>query len=441
MRSYAVVGLSAIPMVVAAASVATAQPQGFIKTGLLTGSWKGTLDGATPIDVTLDGSAMTLQLGSQVLKLTRDGTTTRLEATGRNEGIVQALGRDGATRTVVKLTIEGPARLSGSYEITEANGRTVTGTIECNRPQPKPPAAWTPTERTSKELAEFDPGPPRALAEHIATFAEIDKLGLYNQGNAWINWGPKWYRGRAGTGEARVLVIASDPGPDEAIVGRTLVGDAGKRVQGLLTKIGLDRSYVLANAHPYAVFPGKASSQGLKILENPDLAAWRNEYYSKLVGPGDHLQAIVALGGQAQKALELWTTHPDVPVFNLPHPSNQDEAATLRAWGEAVPRLRRIVTPDAGVDPGANYGTRFNRANDYAEIPRRDLPFGALYFAGEGGLPNFASRPNGDPDRRFITIKAPYIERGTALTRASALGDLIQQRIADARGTDPALDR
>jgi uracil-DNA glycosylase len=30
---------------------------------------------------------------------------------------------------------------------------------------------------------------------------------------------------------AKVLCIASDPGPTERIVGRTLVGDAGQRVQ------------------------------------------------------------------------------------------------------------------------------------------------------------------------------------------------------------------
>ena len=38
---------------------------------------------------------------------------------------------------------------------------------------------------------------------------------------------------------------------------RRLAGDAGQRVQGLLRKVGLTRSYVLANAHAYnAVFNG-----------------------------------------------------------------------------------------------------------------------------------------------------------------------------------------
>jgi hypothetical protein len=33
------------------------------------------------------------------------------------------------------------------------------------------------------------------------------------------------------------------------------VGDAGQRVQGFLSKLGLTRSYVLDNAHPFALHP------------------------------------------------------------------------------------------------------------------------------------------------------------------------------------------
>jgi hypothetical protein len=34
-----------------------------------------------------------------------------------------------------------------------------------------------------------------------------------------------------------------------------MVGDAGQRVQGFLSKLGLTRSYVLVNAHPLALHP------------------------------------------------------------------------------------------------------------------------------------------------------------------------------------------
>jgi hypothetical protein len=55
-----------------------------------------------------------------------------------------------------------------------------------------------------------------------------------------------------------VLCLASDPGPTERIAGRTLVGNAGQRVQGLLAKLGLTRSYLCLNAWAYALRPSKA---------------------------------------------------------------------------------------------------------------------------------------------------------------------------------------
>ena len=57
----------------------------------------------------------------------------------------------------------------------------------------------------------------------------------------WWDWGPVFYRGRL-NGKARFVGIASDPGPTERVVGRTLVGDAGQRVQGFLDKLGLTRA-------------------------------------------------------------------------------------------------------------------------------------------------------------------------------------------------------
>jgi uracil-DNA glycosylase len=43
-------------------------------------------------------------------------------------------------------------------------------------------------------------------------------------------------------GTAKVLVIGQDPATDENVARRILVGDAGRRAQGLLTKLALARS-------------------------------------------------------------------------------------------------------------------------------------------------------------------------------------------------------
>ena len=66
-------------------------------------------------------------------------------------------------------------------------------------------------------MVEFDPGPPPDVADHL------DRLPSYaaHQDLFWYDWGPIFYRGRLDR-SARLLCIASDPGPTERIAGRTL---------------------------------------------------------------------------------------------------------------------------------------------------------------------------------------------------------------------------
>ena len=82
-------------------------------------------------------------------------------------------------------------------------------------------------------MVDFDAGPPPAWATR---FASSPDYGSFKQ-HFWYDWGPVFYRGRL-DGTARLLCIASDPGPTERVANRTLVGDAGQRVQGFLAKLG-----------------------------------------------------------------------------------------------------------------------------------------------------------------------------------------------------------
>ena len=129
-------------------------------------------------------------------------------------------------------------------------------------------------------MVEYDPGPPPQVADHL------DKVPSYaaHQDLFWYDWGPIFYRGRLDR-SAKLLCIASDPGPTERIAGRTLVGDAGQRVQGFLSKLGLTRSYVCVNAYAYALLPSRSMS-AIPILSEPEQQSWRNELLSMIVGPG-----------------------------------------------------------------------------------------------------------------------------------------------------------
>lgn len=260
-------------------------------------------------------------------------------------------------------------------------------------------------------MVSFDKGPPAPVARHLARLPDIppDLRPLF-----WYDWGPVFYRGRLNR-RGRLLGIASDPGPTERIVGRTLVGDAGQRVQGFLERLGLTSSYTLVNAFPVAVHPSQVS-RALPFLADPDQLAWRNRFYDMVVGPD--LQAIVAFGGNARRALELWDPRPDVPVFEISHPSNHNEDALLDQWRAAVPALREVVTPDPdGTVTGADYGTDFTEG-DYRPIPAADLPFGLPDWVGDdawGRLStpkrhNAVERLRGDTERT-LAWRAPTAQQ------------------------------
>ena len=185
--------------------------------------------------------------------------------------------------------------------------------------------------------AEYDRGPSQAIASICLRCPLPGKPQAF-----WTAWGPIFYRGRL-DGSARLLCIASDPGPTERIAHRTLVGDAGQRVQGFLAKLGLTKSYLCVNAFPYALHPSWGMSAD-ELLADPAQKEWRNQFYDA-VKPDD-VQAIVAFGTNAQQALDLWAGKPNVPVERVPHPSSRDAGALLQAWHGAIQRLR--AEGDAG---------------------------------------------------------------------------------------------
>jgi hypothetical protein len=254
---------------------------------------------------------------------------------------------------------------------------------------------------------EFDPGPPRWFAEHFSRVPDYSS----RKEDFWYDWGPVFYCGRL-DGSARLLCMASDPGTSERVAMRTLVGDAGQRVQGFLRKVGLTHSYLCLNAFAYALIPSRSDS-GKQLLWDPEHIRWRNELFDKAKGP--NLQAVVAFGENAQDAVSLWGGRGDLPLFEVPHPTSRDPRRLADSWREAVEELRRIVPPDPDGDPSVpNYGDEL-REEDYARVPYRDLPFGVPGWLGDDSWrrrmspPRWSSvvRPEED-DRHTLIWYAPW---------------------------------
>ncbi len=256
-------------------------------------------------------------------------------------------------------------------------------------------------------MGEFDPGPPQPFHDLF------DRLPDYTpfRDPFWFDWGPVFYRGRL-DGTARILCIASDPGPTERVAGRTLVGDAGQRVQGFLAKLGLTRSYLCLNAFAYALFPSHGFSVG-PAMTDPDHRDWRNDVFDAARTPA--LKAVVAFGRLARDAVDLWPGRAGVTVVEIAHPSSRDKTRLLDEWRAAITQLRPLVAPDAdGDNSGLTYGAKFLE-RDYAPIPRRDLPFGVPPWLGDD-----ARGRTGSPRRNNSVARPVPDDRHTLIWRAPA---------------------
>jgi uracil-DNA glycosylase len=197
-----------------------------------------------------------------------------------------------------------------------------------------------------------------------------------------VEWGPIFHRGRL-DGTARVLVIGQDPGEHETIVRRILVGQAGRRIQGFLARLGITRSYVMINAFVYSVY---GSADGGTAQQKQRRIAYRNRWLDALLRGSSRVEAVVALGVEAEEAYNTWKgalAQPVQHVFRrITHPTAPEgsggeitTAALLQNWNAALQVLRPAVQhPDVPATAGA-YGPTWG-PNDRPELPDFDFPAG-----------------------------------------------------------------
>lgn len=276
------------------------------------------------------------------------------------------------------------------------------------------------------EMAKFDAGPPASIqAIFTATPDYLTATG--DPSIFWHHFGNVFYRGRL-DGTARVLAIASDPGPAECLpfARRTLIGDSGQKTQGFLAKLGLVRSYVLVNAFSVAMHPS-AMTKGLAVMQtNQAIKTARHALYDALLAGGT-LQAIVAFGDVAHRACDIWKQATPaasaVPIFKIAHPAAVDrngsgDDAALKGWVNAVKKLRAIVTPDPGGDAsGPNFGKYFTEI-DYVRIPRWDFPKMTPAYVGDDSWGRAATPRHNNCCKR----PSPDDKQSLVLTPPSGLG-------------------
>ena len=247
--------------------------------------------------------------------------TTATQGTLALGGVQYAIGGDPAAKrlhgtaagSILDLKIKTRSLLNGTVD-----GAPLELTRSVLRPIP------------AAEMAQSDPGPTGAIKTVMDATLDY-KAAVGDSNTFWYAFGPCCTAGLDGS--ARVLGIASDPGPSECLpfARRTLIGDSGQKTQGFLAKLGLTRSYVLVNAFAVALHPGK-KTKGLQVLRtNAAITASRHALYNALLAGGS-LRAIVAFGDVAQLAYDLWAaSNPAVaavPVVKIGHPAAVDRTGS-----------------------------------------------------------------------------------------------------------------
>ncbi|MEM7537049.1 MAG: uracil-DNA glycosylase family protein [Chloroflexota bacterium] len=238
------------------------------------------------------------------------------------------------------------------------------------------------------QLLRHDPGPSVAWSQFFAE-APIDHYVNHPAGRFRLDFGPVYYRGRL-DGSARVLIVGQDPSTNELLAHRVFVGRSGQRIQRVLQKLGITRSYIMLNTFLFSVF-GQFNTELRNIADEPTIAGYRHTFLDRIVNENP-IEAVIAFGRGAQHACKQWPNRTNLPIFNATHPA-ADEEFVIPNWNEMLPNVQAIVQPDEdGVVDTTLFGPTLTDA-DLVPIPSFDLPFGVpSWHVRDGGH----SRRDGD---------------------------------------------
>jgi hypothetical protein len=273
---------------------------------------------------------------------------------------------------------------------------------------------------------EFDPGYGQQPFEQLVQ--DYPGTEVYPQDSFRTEWGPVFHRGRL-DGTARVLVIGQDPAQHEEIAHRILVGEAGRRIQGFLKKLGVEKSYVFVNAFLYSAY---GQGGATKHKNDGGIVDYRNRWLKAILDT-EPIEAVVCLGDLAQDAWDKWkaTGGKAPPAMKIWHPTRPESSSRgkgaaalaqaikdmLANWNVGLQTIQpSLKHPDVAV-PLVLYGKAF-ADGDRVSIPKRDFPAGTPQWMIDNdgwatrGLPAPPKKPPTPAQlaaqkRAMIVVKVP----------------------------------
>lgn len=259
---------------------------------------------------------------------------------------------------------------------------------------------WESLRKDRGQPWDHDPGPDPdgGWAQLFAATPHYRRISAELLGDEAFRWhfGPMFYRGRLGDGQAKVLVVGQEGAQDESLAHRSFVGGTGARLQHLLRHLGVRRSYLFLNTFVYPIF-GEYDEDLEPFVEDPanPIVRHRHELFQRAAAVND-LALVISVGNAARDAVDTWvrmrggelptgTRH--VHVLHPGAAAAGSGEAVQDSFRKAVDRVARWVREDPGwlpADPGGD--DRFDQPFRYASapVPFADLPFGVPWRLGRG---------------------------------------------------------
>lgn len=273
---------------------------------------------------------------------------------------------------------------------------------------------------------DHDPGPSRSgdWARLFAQTPDYRALGVETLGREAFRWhfGPMFYRGRLGGGQARVLIIGQEGAQDESLAHRSFVGGTGARMQHLLRWIGLTRSYLFLNTFVYPIF-GQYGTDLRPLAQDRDspIVEHRHEIL-ELAARTHNLDLVISVGTAARETVQTWarmrggSLPPGIRSVGVVHPGALSPAVR-RSFARAVEQIAGFAEEDdSWLPPDSDGRRRFGEPFVFgaAPVPFADLPFGAPWRLGRGGTSS--NRKDGQTGIQLFSAAGEYDNRGVPLS-------------------------
>ena len=244
----------------------------------------------------------------------------------------------------------------------------------------------------------FDPGPPAGYARLLMggepglPWPDFTALGVSSDPSFGTGAA---YRGRFSS--VSVAVLADPAGPDDLFTGRALCGEAGQRLQALLTAAGLNRRYLIVRTVPVDTSDLTAAEVSA-LVNDARVQALHAELWRRVAADNPRMAAILAIGPGAQR-LAAQVAPAGVQVIEAPPWATNARTA----WQAALENLRGLTYQKDLSSPS------FDLPAGRGRVPTGDLSIGTPLWVGTSG--DRGSRPidqhTGKPSPDYLKIYLP----------------------------------